>query len=100
MIAFSNFLIILSAIKMVNATMMIRIHDSNGIAVVWKMFCNNGTYIAHNCRTNDMLTATINVLFFWLLSDLQLNTLINWYITNTVNAILLASNWEEPLDNS
>lgn len=88
---FSNLLITCSAIITVNATMNIGIHDINGIAVVLNIGCRNGMYIAHSCSMNDPRTASISVLFFLLLFDLQLNTLNNWYTTNTVNAMVLAT---------
>ena len=34
-------------------------------------------YITSNCNINDPMTAYFNVLFFYLLFDLQLNTLNN-----------------------
>ena len=49
---------------------------------------------------NDPITAIISVLFFLLLFDLQLNTLNNWYTTNTVNAIVLATRCVVPIDIS
>ena len=69
---------------------MIKIQSMNEMDVVLNICCKYGKYITPSWRMNEARTAIINVLLGNIPLALQLKTLNIWYMTKTVNAIVIA----------
>lgn len=86
--------------RIVHETKITRTQSISDNDVVLNTPWRNGVYKTANCNKNDIAIAIIKNLFEKPFSDLQLNTLNIWYITNTVNATEVALRAPTPLISS